>query len=211
MDNENIKKRYSQEAYEVWKILQKQIHKIISKIINFNSSYEFEDYLQEAFIACHKAVCYYNYFKENSENHRKKHIARRHGRSKLLVINGKHLKMTDMRIDVYAYWYVQKRLYKIADSGEVLFEIYSPDDSYIKTVSNSEYRRSRKKLQEEGCRFNSVNIIKDVEFFDEDNNNGGVQNVVAASCTGFNPEFQDLLKEELCKIHDLNGRIKQLP
>ncbi len=170
MDNENIKKRYSQEAYEVWQILQKQIHKIISKIINFNSSYEFEDYLQEAFIACHKAVCYYNFFKENSGTHRKEYITRRHGRSKLLVIDGKHLKMTDMRIDVYA------------------------------------------KLQEEGCRFNSVNIIKDVEFFDEDkNNNGGVQNVADASCTGFNPEFQDMLKEELCKIHDLNGRIKQLP
>jgi hypothetical protein len=206
MDNGSIKERYGREAYDVWRSLQKQINKIISKIINFNSSYEFEDYLQEAYIACHKAVCNYNFFKESSESYRNNKSS-----EKFIVINGIRLKMTNMRIDVYAYWYVQKRLYKIADSGEVLFEIYSQDDKYIKTVSNSEYRRSRKKLQGEGCRFNSVNIIKDVELMVEDKKNiSGCKDFADASFTGFNPEIQELLKEELFRTQDLNGRMKRL-
>jgi len=206
MDNGSIKARYGREAYDVWRSLHKQINKIISKIINFNSSYEFEDYLQEAYIACHKAVCNYNFFKEGSKNYRNNKQA-----EKFIVIDGTRLRITNMRIDVYAYWYVQKRLYKIADSGEVLFEIYSPDDRYIKTISNSQYRRNRKKLKHEGCKFNSVNIIKDVEFFEEDKkNNGGLQDVVDANYNGFNPEIQEVLKEELYKFHDLSRKSKQL-
>jgi hypothetical protein len=189
MDNGSIKERYGREAYDVWRSLQKQINKIISKIINFNSSYEFEDYLQEAYIACHKAVCNYNFFKESSESYRNNKSS-----EKFIVINGIRLKMTNMRIDVYAYWYVQKRLYKIADSGEVF-----------------EYRRSRKKLQGEGCRFNSVNIIKDVELMVEDKKNiSGCKDFADASFTGFNPEIQELLKEELFRTQDLNGRMKRL-
>ncbi len=62
-----------------------------------------------------------------------------------------------MKIDVFAYWYIKKHLYPMANTDSVVYDVYN-DGTYRRTISNSEYRRTKKKLEKEGYIVNSRNM-----------------------------------------------------
>ena len=130
-DVNNDEKELNQFALELWKKMQGQIRKEINKIILFNSCFEVEDYLSEAFIACRKAVEKYQ-------------------------SNGRG----NMQLKVFAQWYVMKALHRAADTREVAFLMYSPKDEFIKTVTNGEYRKLKRELGCKGYKFRSTKIVE---------------------------------------------------
>jgi DNA-directed RNA polymerase sigma subunit (sigma70/sigma32) len=125
---------YNKIAYDLWIKMQPQIKKIAAKVILFNNHLSMDDYMSEAFIACQKAVKKY----------------RNSGRGK-------------MKLRVYAFWHILKAIHKMADTGGVVYKVYSPDDTYIKTVSNGEYRKLKKELKNKGYTFRSTQLLEKLD------------------------------------------------
>jgi len=123
-----------------------QVREIIRKISKYNTCYSEEDYIQEAYIAYLEAKNRY----EKIRN--KKRVA--------------------IQENTYIYWHVEKRLHKMADTGEVAYEMYSPKGKYIRTVYNGEYRKSKKHLASRGYTFRAIKISTSVDAPSNGNGNG---------------------------------------
>jgi len=161
MNSDNGKQVY--EAHLVWKSLQKQIRRLGEKIIRFNSIYTMEDYVNEAFIACYDAVCRYDsYVTKKKKEHAIQQRAigwsnevldDHEGKSPLpfhitQIENGtQKVNKTIMKIEVFTFWYIQKRFFRLADMDEVVFNVFSENLEYLETLSNSEYRKKKKDLE----------------------------------------------------------------
>jgi len=135
----------NQKPYELFTKLQPQIKKIINGIIDYNI-YTKEDYMQEAFLACLQAEKTYKRIKNKNR--------------------------VKMQLPVFAYWFIQKKLYKMADTGEVVFEIYSPDGEFIETLKNGQFRKKKKELEKQGFKIRSNRITRLYETNFENHNNG---------------------------------------
>ena len=126
----------NQKPYKLFIKLQPQIKKIINGIINYNI-YTEEDYMQEAFLACLQAEKTYRRIKNKNS--------------------------VKMQLPVFAYWFIQKKLYKMADTGEVAYDIYSPDGEFVETLRNGQFRKNRKALIQQGYKINSVKLTLEYE------------------------------------------------
>lgn len=204
------------EALLVWQSLQKQIKYLCEKIIRFNSIYTIEDYMHEAFIACYDAVCRYDSYvskkkKEHAINQRvigwgnevlcdsdsdlsvSYHI--------LQIENGTQMfKKTIMKINVFAFWYIQKRFFKLADMKEVVFNVFTEDGEYIETLSNSEYRKKKKDIELKKCVISTSNIFKSMDKPDSDENEDSIQEFVDLTFMGFNEEVRMMLEEDISRF-----------
>jgi hypothetical protein len=92
-------------------------------------------------------------------------------------------------------------LHRVANRNEVVFHVYDEYGEYIKTVSNSEYRKMKKEITENRLRITSSNIMKDLEYRDDDgeaNENRQCSEFMDHNFMGFNEEVKELLKED-CK------------
>lgn len=124
-------------AYKLWKSMMPQINKIIVKIEGYSDILEKTDYINQAFIACVEAVKRY---------------------SEIVAVN--------MTLKTYAFWYIQKELYRMAEmAGDVVFVAHAPDGEHT-IFSNSRYRKEKKKLESAGYRFTSEKMV--VHFEDGD-------------------------------------------
>lgn len=164
------------QAYEVWQTLQKQINRLIEKIVHFNVCYSYEDYCQEAFIACIEAVQRYDTYirktpiPQPDTDSTKNGWIRFNNRNTDTCELGVNTK-TVMRLDVFAYWYLQKRLYRMADMDEVIYNVYDEQGNFKTTVSNSEYRKIKSMIKSKGFSVSSSNIFRDIQA-GNDNGNG---------------------------------------
>jgi hypothetical protein len=206
------------KAMDIWINLQDSIHRLIDKIISFNSSYDREDYLQEAFMACVKAVGKYSKMRNAKieTTYSKEFIDMasdlRKNRKLIWMIegeNGDGLRVSTcrnepkMKPEVFAYWYIEKMLFRVAaGSNEVIFHIYDENGEHERTINNSEFRKIKKKLEKEGCTVKSDNIFRDIAFFnDADEENGTSHEFIDANFTGFNPEVKEMLKEDMNRFY----------
>jgi len=132
-----------------YKKLLPQIRGIVNSVKNFNNAYEEEDYFQEAYLACLEA----------SAKYRKATDAGR----------------TKMQDTVHAVFFIKKHLYSMADTGEIMYRVYSPTGEYVKTIHNSEYRKNKKKLADAGYTFESISIVESIYKEDADGNETEMQ------------------------------------
>ncbi len=132
-----------------YKKLLPQIRSIVKMLENFNNSYETEDYFQEAFVACLEANKMY----------------------KKAILSGR----MKMQPEVFSLYRVKNHLFAMADTGEIAYEIYSPSGDYIKTMHNNEFRKTKKKLAEEGYSFRSVRLVESIYKEDTDGNETEMQ------------------------------------
>lgn len=206
------------KAMEIWQNLQSSIHRLIDKIISFNSSHDREDYMQEAFLACVKAVDKYSRMRKAKidTTYSKEFIDMtsdlRKNRKLVWMIegeNGNGLRISTcknepkMKPEVFAYWYIAKILFRVAaGSNEVVFHIYNENGEHERTVNNSEFRKIKKRLEKEGYKVKSDNIFRDIAFFnDTDEENGTSYEFIDGNFTGFNPEVKELLREDMNRFY----------
>ena len=127
--------------------LQPQINRIINEIINYNNTYTKEDYLQEAFLACLQAEKTYSKIREKIR--------------------------TKMQLPVYCYWLIEKKLHRMADTGEVVFDIYSPEGEFVETLRNGQFRKKKRELEGKGFKIRSTRITRPYEInYGNHNDNG---------------------------------------
>lgn len=109
------------------------IEKIIRKVINFNDVLEEDDYWNEAYIAIYTAVLKYNRFRQFGQVDPDEdfEVARM-------------LRLSDMKFETFAYWYVERALYRAADMGDVEFLIPQNGNGTEKVLTASEYYKNRK-------------------------------------------------------------------
>ncbi len=204
------------EALLVWQSLQKQIKYLCEKIIRFNSINTVEDYMHEAFLACYDAVCRYDSYVTKKK---KEHAADQKaiGWSKEVLCDPgssspapyhitqidnatQMINKTIMKIEVFAFWYIQKRFFKLADMKEVVFNIFTEDGEYIETLSNSEYRKKKKVLELRKCVISTSNIFKSMDKPDSDEDEDSIQEFVDLTFMGFNEEVRMMLEEDISRF-----------
>lgn len=205
-------------AMDIWLNLRDSIHRLIDKIISFNSSYGRDDYIQEAFLACVKAVGNYSRMRKAKieTTYSKEFIDMasdlRKNRKLVWMIegeNGDGLRVSTcknepkMKPEVFAYWYIEKILFRVASgSKEVVFHIYNEHGEYERTVNNSEFRKIKKKLEKEGFTVKSDNIFRDISFFnDVDEDSGTSHEFIDENFTGFNPEVKEMLRRDMNRFY----------
>ncbi len=60
-----MEEQISMQAMQIWRKIQKQIHRIIQSVIGFNNFCEYDDYLMDAYEACVKGVKHFNEYRED--------------------------------------------------------------------------------------------------------------------------------------------------
>jgi|GEM_PF-5774515 len=139
---------FSDEALQIWEKNERQINSLIRKLLPFNTSASPEDYQQEAFIACCEAMQKWRDLRDKG--------------TRQYRMNGQSVNLAVMRPEVFAFWFIQKRLNKAANSGEVQFDVVAPDGSY-KRLTNQEYRRNKTMLERTGHAVRAVNVFIDLD------------------------------------------------
>jgi hypothetical protein len=211
----NNNEKQVDEAHHVWRSLQKQIKRLGEKIIRFNSIYSMEDYINEAFLACYDAVCRYDLYvtkkkKEHAVDQKavgwhKEVLGDPDSNSSLpyqitQIENATQMiNKTIMKIDVFAFWYIQKRFFKLADMDEVVFNVFSGDEEYIETLSNSEYRKKKKDLQLKKSIIRTSNIFKSMDKPHSDEDEDNVQEFADLSFMGFSEDVRMMLEEDISR------------
>jgi len=204
------------EAEKVWNSLQKQIKHLAEKIIRFNSSYTIEDYVNEAYLACYDAVCRYDSYvakkkKEHAVNQKAKgwnsEVLSNHNcpsqpsyRIIQLEKATQVINKTIMKIDVFAFWFVQKRFFKLADMNEVVFNVFSKDGEFIETLTNSEYRKKKKDLNARTCSVAASNIVRSIDHPYEETDEDKILEFVDFTFMGFKEEVQEMLEEDISRL-----------
>ncbi len=106
---------------------------------------------------------------------------------------------TVMRIDVFAYWFIQKRLYKKANRNEVVFNVFDETGEFQKTITNSEYRKGKKEYDELKYRVTSSNILKNVKFHSDSEDDNTTPDFMDPQFLGFSEEVKEILNEDISK------------
>lgn len=115
-----------EEAYKLWLSMRRMILKVVRKVIKFNNIYEEEDYVNEAYFAVLEAYVKYDRFHKYKECDPEMYE----------ILS----KKPSMKLQTYAYWYVQKRIYQMAQTGEVEFV-----DEDGQVIQASDFYRTRRK------------------------------------------------------------------
>jgi hypothetical protein len=207
--------RQVEEAHLVWQSLQKQIKHLAEKIIRFNSIYTIEDYINEAYLACYDAICRYDsYVKKKKKEHAvdkkaigwsKEVLGEPGSRSPLpfqitpIENSTQMINKTIMKIEVFAFWYILKRFFKLADMDEVVFNVFNEDEEYIETLSNSEYRKKKKELKSKKCIIRTSNIYRSLDRFNSDVDEDNAQEFADLSFMGFSEDVRLMLEEDISK------------
>lgn len=133
-----LEEEVQNEVYKIWSDMKKIILKIIKKVKNFNNIYEEEDYLNESYFAILEAYIKYDRFHKYKECDCETYE----------ILSQKPA----MKFQTYAYWYIQKKIYQMAKTGDIEFvdedgEIMQAKDFYRnkKNVKNKKIF-SRKKV-----------------------------------------------------------------
>ncbi len=140
----SVREEINVEAFELFQTMefQKMVRKTILKVLPFNRVYTFEDYHQESFIACLSAVEKFNRIHKSN--------------------NGNGAGSNKMSLRTYAMWHVFKAIYKLADTGEVVWDVMDENGEYVETISNKEFRRRKKSLELKNYTFNAISLIQEL-------------------------------------------------
>ncbi|MEM4134553.1 MAG: hypothetical protein QXV73_05090 [Candidatus Micrarchaeia archaeon] len=144
MDNsillEEYLEKYSEEAMRWYedKDMRNIIQKVINQIKQYNRVCDEEDYWSEAFLALQIGVIKYNKFRKYSVGFSENFLEEDDEEVYEYLSRN-----PTMKFQTFAYWYLQKRLYKLADMGDVEFIVSVNGTDNI--ISAEEYYKNRHK------------------------------------------------------------------
>ncbi|MEI6153884.1 MAG: hypothetical protein WCQ90_07340 [Deltaproteobacteria bacterium] len=145
-ETENARKSEIAEIVcKLWTKMRPQIEKLAKKVGGFSTYLEHDDYLNQAYIACYDAIEMYD-----------------------------ETKAGKMKLKTFTFWYVQKHLYKMVEKGggEVVYIARSPKGE-TKILNNSQYRKTKRKLELEGYVFTSERTVSPFAEWDKNENENG--------------------------------------
>lgn len=121
--NGRRKRQKAMEEKDSWRDVQNlyermepAINKLARRIMRFDDT-SLEDMKQQAWMALKAAVTKY-----------------RKGKS------------GQMKLETYAYWYLQKHFHLAVDTDRVIYEVYDENGRHLKSLRGSEYARHKKDL-----------------------------------------------------------------
>ncbi len=97
--------------------MEPAINKLARRLMRFDDTSSFEDLKQQAWMALKAAVTKYRKRK-----------------------NG------EMKLETYAYWYLQKHFQLAVDVDRVIYDIYDKNGNHVKSLRGSEYARRKKDM-----------------------------------------------------------------
>ncbi|MCX5814958.1 MAG: hypothetical protein NTX75_01770 [Proteobacteria bacterium] len=130
---------------KLWTKMRPQIEKLAKSVEKFSTYLEPADFINQAYIACDDAIKVYDPTKAGK-----------------------------MTLTTFTFWYIQKHLYKMVEEGggEVVYIARSPKGK-IKILTNSEYRKKKKKLELGGYVFTSERTVSPFPEWDKNENENG--------------------------------------
>lgn len=140
---ERVRQEANGKALVLWTKMKRAIDSIIKNCIGFRNGSQWEDYENEAYLAVYDAVI--RYF----VGHKRRENVEYDLPECLDITPAELVRMSTMTEQVYAHWYVSKRLYKVAGEAEIEWNV-SKDDIYVETVNNAEYRKKKKFYEQNG-------------------------------------------------------------
>ena len=78
-------------------------------------------------------------------------------------------KFSTMKYETYAYWYIENRINRLADCGDIVYQIYM-DGEHVRTLSSVEFRKQKRKLEQKGYTWRTTKVIEHLCRNDEDGN-----------------------------------------
>ncbi|CAG1004204.1 hypothetical protein ANRL2_04350 [Anaerolineae bacterium] len=97
--------------------MEPAINKLARRLIRFDDTLDFDDLKQQAWMALKAAVAKY----------RKR-------------------KGGQMKLETYAYWYLQKHFQTAVDVDRVIYDIYDGNGNHVESLRGSEYTRRKKDM-----------------------------------------------------------------
>jgi hypothetical protein len=80
------------------------------------------------------------------------------------------LKVTVMKPETFAHWYISKAMDARADTKEIEFRIFDSEGEYVETLSNTEYRKRKRQILAAGYTVDSTK--KTISFSEYDSRRG---------------------------------------
>lgn len=113
------------------------INHLIRKYIRFNNVCEWDDYKNEALVGCVDAVIKF----------RTDYVSKS---------GNQNSKITRMKRQTFAYWFILKRLARISGADEYHYHLFDQDGFFCTTLSNTDYRKNKKKYEQKGFTARSI-------------------------------------------------------
>lgn len=118
----NIDKKIWREAERLFNKMNPTISKLIDKLLRFDSGLDQADLQQQAYLAIHQAV--------------KKYRTIRAG------------KKSGMKVETYAYWYLQKHFHRTLDVDRVVYDVYDDSGRHVGSYHATNYYQKKSSLPE---------------------------------------------------------------
>jgi len=119
----SIDKKIWKEAERLFHKMNPTICKLMDRLLGFDSSLEQADLFQQAYLAIHQAV--------------KKYRTVRDG------------KKSNMKIETFAYWYLEKHFHRTLDVNRVVYDVYDSSGRHVGTYHARDYYQKKSSLPDE--------------------------------------------------------------
>lgn len=97
--------------------MEPAINKLARRLIRFDDTLDFDDLKQQAWMALKAAVAKYRKGKGGQ-----------------------------MKLETYAYWYLQKHFQLAVDVDRVIYDVYDGNGNHVESLRGSEYTRRKKDM-----------------------------------------------------------------
>lgn len=153
---------YAEEAMKWYqdRDMRNIIQKVINQVKQYNRVCEEEDYWAEAFLALQIGVIKYNKFRKYTVDSLENFLEGDDEEVyKYLTSN------PTMKFQTFVFWYLQKRLYRLADMGDVEFIVFENGRDIV--ISAEEYYKNRHKYNgnarsvQKVCSFSDLEVEND--------------------------------------------------
>ncbi len=138
------------EAFYYYNKLMPYINKIIRQVINFNTFMDEDDYKNIALYAVWKAIVSY---RANRKYRNIKSIESVEDYENYQMIKSN----PSMKIETFIFWFLQKYLYKEADTGEIMYDVYDDENGTYERMNCSNFYKNRNKM--ENKRYEAVKMV----------------------------------------------------
>lgn len=166
--NDDYNKRLellNQEAYALFSsaIVQKYIAKLSQQVAGFARYMDESDYMQEAYFGVHRAM--QKYIKSRALL-KLGEITTDDLLSQTIDEDLREylLQGREMAIETFAYWYLQKFIFRAANrASEVIYHIYK-DGVFCETIINADFQQRKQRLLTDGYTYTSTNMMVDMKM-----------------------------------------------
>jgi hypothetical protein len=134
-------------------VVQERLKSLCSKVSRYSNAYEEGDYQQEAFIGICDAVRKFNIYRNFSS-------LSPDSITDMDILQFMEEAAGNMNIKTFAFWFLEKKIFSLAASSkEIVYDLFDEEGCFVQTLTNSEYRKSKRAIQIKGHTVRSRRIV----------------------------------------------------